>query len=63
MLQRGSDDEGPEEPLGDSTLYLSSNWSTGGGGCARYYDMFREIGDHTQNNGPDSPAKKVTHHE
>ena len=41
--------------LNDSALYLSSNWSTGEGGCIPYFDMF-DYGDNP------SLIKTMTHH-
>ena len=29
-----------EDNLNDSNLYISSNWSTGPGGCINYTDLF-----------------------
>jgi uncharacterized Zn finger protein (UPF0148 family) len=37
--------EDSQPPLDDSILYLSSNWSTGGGGCIRYCQMFKDLQD------------------
>ena len=31
-----------KDVLDDSTLYLSSNWSTGEGGCIAHFDMFEQ---------------------
>ena len=32
-----------EDNLNDSNLYISSNWSTGAGGCQNYTEFFGDI--------------------
>jgi len=39
-MKEGENGVNQDDILNDSALYLSSNWSTGGGGCIRHYEMF-----------------------
>jgi len=41
-MKEGENGVNQDDILNDSALYLSSNWSTGGGGCLSYYEMFED---------------------
>lgn len=52
-LKEGETGVNQDDILNDSALYLSSNWSTGGGGCIRHYQMFYN----------EKEKEKITQHE
>ena len=54
-----------EDNLNDSALYISSNWSTGAGGCENFTEFFEEIdvNNPLKVNTFEYNEKVKTHHE